>query len=116
MTKIVGQVDSGKGSHEGVLVAGLPMPRFERIGVTPISGACGCEITGVDLREPLDEATLNEVRLAFEHFLIIVFRDQVLTNPQHKAFSRYFGEITEIPQAPTYDGDVEMQEVRREAH
>jgi taurine dioxygenase len=116
MTKIVGQVDSGKGSHEGVLVAGLPMPRFERIGVTPISGACGCEISGVDLREPLDEATLNEVRLAFEHFLIIVFRDQTLTNPQHKAFSRYFGEITEIPQAPTYDGDVEMQEVRREAH
>jgi alpha-ketoglutarate-dependent taurine dioxygenase len=105
-----------KPSHEGVRVAGLPMPRFERIGVTPISGACGCEISGVDLRQPLDDMTLNEVRLAFEHFLVIVFRDQMLTNVQHKAFSRYFGEITEIPQAPTYDGDVEMQEVRREAH
>jgi alpha-ketoglutarate-dependent taurine dioxygenase len=116
MNKIAGQMDPTKPIHEGVRVAGLPMPHFERIGVTPISGACGCEISGVDLRGPLDEATLNEVRLAFEHFLVIVFRDQVLSNLQHKAFSRYFGEITEIPQAPTYDGDVQMQEVRREAH
>jgi taurine dioxygenase len=28
---------------------------------------------------------------AFEHFLVIVFRDQNLTPEQHKAFSRYFG-------------------------
>jgi alpha-ketoglutarate-dependent taurine dioxygenase len=108
--------DTKEPVEQGVRVAGLPMPHFDRIGVTPISGACGCEITGVDLRSPLDEATLSEVRLAFEHFLVIVFRDQPLTNEQHKAFSRYFGEITEIPQAPTFGGDVEMQEVRREAH
>jgi taurine dioxygenase len=92
------------------------MPHFTRIGVEPISGACGCEITGVDLRQPLDEETQAEVQLAFEHFLVIVFRDQVLTPDQHKAFSHYFGEITQLPQAPTYNGDVDMQEVRREAH
>ena len=78
---------------DGVTVAGLPMPDFRRIGVEPISGACGCEITGVDLREPLDEETLGEVMKAFEHFLVIVFRDQNLTPEQHKAFSRYFGEV-----------------------
>lgn len=39
----------------GTIVAGLPMPLFRRITVTPISGACGCEIGGVDLRQPLDE-------------------------------------------------------------
>ena len=44
-----------------------------------------------------------------------MFRDQDLTPDQHKAFSRQFGEITELPQAPTYGGDREMQEVRREA-
>lgn len=102
-------------AQAGTLVAGLPMPEFRRIRVEPISGACGCEVGGVDLREPLDEDTLAEVMKAFEHFLVIVFRDQDLTPEQHKAFSRYFGPITQLPQAPTYDGHDDMQEVRREA-
>jgi Probable taurine catabolism dioxygenase len=100
----------------GTIVAGLPMPEFKRITVDPISGACGCEISGVDLREPLDDETLAEVMKAFEHFLVIVFRDQDLTPEQHKAFTRYFGPITELPQAPTYGEHQDMQEVRREAH
>ena len=103
------------GKHQPI-VAGLPMPEFNRIGVDPISGACGCEIRGVDLREPLDPETLSEVMQAFEQFTVIVFRDQNLTPDQHKAFSRYFGEITEIPQAPIYGEHRDMQEVRREAH
>lgn len=109
-------VDRPVMTGQGIWVAGLPMPEFRRIQVEPISGACGCEISGVDLREPLDAETLAEVMKAFEHFLVIVFRDQDLTPEQHKAFSRYFGPITELPQAPTYDGHADMQEVRREAH
>lgn len=103
--------------HEtrGVMVAGRPMPDFKHIGVEPISGACGCEISGVDLRQPLRPEQLAEIMLAFEHFLVIVFRDQDLTPEQHKAFSRYFGELTELPQAPIYAGHSDMQEVRREA-
>ena len=97
------------------VVAGLPMPAFKRISVEPISGACGCEISGVDLTRPLDAKTVGEIMRAFEQFLVIVFRDQVLTPEQHKAFSRLFGPITELPQAPTYDGHRDMQEVRREA-
>lgn len=96
-------------------VAGLPFPHFEHIGVEPISGACGCEITGVDLREPLAPPVLDEIMRAFEQFLVIVFRGQDLTPEQHKAFSRLFGELTELPQAPTYGDHPDMQEVRREA-
>jgi alpha-ketoglutarate-dependent taurine dioxygenase len=92
------------------------MPRFRHIAVEPLSGACGCEIQGVDLTKSLDAPILNEVMAAFEHFLVIVFRDQQITPEQHKAFSRHFGELTELPQAPTYDGHADMQEVRREAH
>jgi alpha-ketoglutarate-dependent taurine dioxygenase len=98
------------------IVAGLPMPRFEHIVVEPLSGACGCEIRGVDLTQPLQAAVLRELMQAFEQFLVIVFRDQRLSAEQHKAFSRYFGELTELPQAPVYDGHRDMQEVRREAH
>jgi len=87
---------------EGTIVAGAPMPRFRR--------------SGVDLTQPLDPDTLAEIMLAFQHFLVIVFRDQNLTPEQHKAFSRHFGPIIELPQAPIYDGHNDMQEVRREAH
>ena len=100
----------------GTIVAGRPMPEFRRIGIEPLTGACGCEITGVDTSRPLDAETLEEVMRAFEHFLVIVFRDQKLTPEQHKSFSRYFGELTELPQAPIYPGHTDMQEVRREAH
>jgi taurine dioxygenase len=102
-------------AQAGTLVAGLPMPVFKRITVEPISGACGCEIGGVDLRVTLDDETVAEIMKAFEHFLVIVFRDQDLTPEQHKAFSRLFGPITELPQAPIYADHRDMQEVRREA-
>ena len=91
------------------------MPEFSRIGVEPISGAAGAEISGVDLRRPLEPDVLEEIMRAFEHFLVIVFRDQDLTPEQHKAFTRHFGPIIELPQAPTYADHDDMQEVRREA-
>lgn len=103
-------------SVEHVVVAGRVMPEFHHIGVEPLTGACGAELTGVDLRKPLSDEVLREVMLAFEHFLVIMMRDQDLSIEQHKAFSRYFGELTELPQAPTYAGQSDMQEVRREAH
>jgi len=99
-----------------LVVAGREMPDFRHIGVEPLTGACGAEIIGVDLGKPLSSEVLREVMMAFEHFLVIMFRDQDLTIEQHKAFSRYFGDLTELPQAPIYAGDREMQEVRREAH
>lgn len=92
------------------------MPVFQRIEVEPLTGACGCEIRGVDCSRPLDPEAQAEVMRAFEQFLVLVFRDQKLTPEQHKSFSRHFGEVTELPQAPTYAGQTDMQEVRREAH
>jgi taurine dioxygenase len=103
-------------SAQGTIVAGLPSPTFKHIEVAPISGACGCVISGADLTRPLPAPVLKEVMKAFEHFLVIVFRDQAISPEQHKAFTRYFGEITELPQAPTYGDHLDMQEVRREAH
>jgi taurine dioxygenase len=100
----------------GTVVAGRPLPAFRRIGVEPLTGACGCEITGVDVSKSLDEETRAEVMLAFEHFVVIMFRDQKLSPEQHKSFSRLFGALTELPQAPIYPGHPDMQEVRREAH
>jgi taurine dioxygenase len=112
---VTSPIEADSPAASGTMVAGLPLPGFARIGVEPLSGACGAEISGVDLRKPLDDEVLAEIMTAFEHFLVIVFRDQDLTPDQHKAFSRHFGPIIELPQAPTYAGHQDMQEVRREA-
>jgi hypothetical protein len=37
-------VEPSNATAQGTIVAGLPVPKFERIAVEPISGACGCEI------------------------------------------------------------------------
>jgi len=105
-----------QGAGDGIVVAGKPMPAFRKIEATPLTGAAGCEIKGVDLSQPLPDDVFEEIMLAFEHFLVIMLRDQDLTPEQHKAFTRKFGEIIELPQAPTYGEHQDMQEVRREAH
>lgn len=100
---------------KGIVVAGRPMPEFKRISIEPLTGAVGCEIAGVDLSEPVDADKLSEIRQALDHFLVIMFRNQNITPERHKHFSRYFGDLMELPQAPIYAGDPLMQEVRREA-
>lgn len=107
---------SGEVEEAGPIVAGLPMPRFRHIEVEPLTGACGAEIRGVDLRAPLSEDVWEEISRAFDHFLVIMLRDQPLTAEQHKDFSRRFGRLIELPQAPIWGEHRDMQEVRREAH
>ena len=53
----------------------------------------GAEITGLDLRMPLDDSTLESVRNAFARYSVLVFRGQDVTDDQQVAFSRYFGEL-----------------------
>jgi alpha-ketoglutarate-dependent taurine dioxygenase len=77
----------------GIVVAGRPMPAFNAIEIEPLTGAAGCEIKGVDLTKPLPEGVLEDIKRAFEHFLVIMLRDQDLSPEQHKSFSRHFGEI-----------------------
>ena len=44
-----------------------------KITVSPISGALGAEISGVDLSRPLDDATFTEIRKAFLDHCVIFF-------------------------------------------
>jgi alpha-ketoglutarate-dependent taurine dioxygenase len=61
----------------------------------------GAEITGLDLAQPLDETTFRAIEDVFHDRGVIVFRDQELTEEEHIAFSRRFGEL-EIHVAKQY--------------
>ena len=67
------------------------------IGVHPVSGALGAEVSGVDLSQHLDDDTVAVLRRAWLEHLVLLFRDQPLTPPQLLAFARRFGDTIEYP-------------------
>ena len=62
------------------------------IPVVKCEAALGAEI-GVDLSRPIDDATFGEIETAFHDNIVVFFRRQNLSNEQHIAFSRRFGEL-----------------------
>lgn len=63
------------------------------IAIIPAAAAVGAEIRGVDLAQPLDDATFAAIEHAYDQHGVIFFRDQRITPPQQVAFTRRFGEI-----------------------
>ena len=86
----------------------------EKISLTPISGAMGVEINGVDLSQPLGRHTFNEIHKAFLEYLVIVFHDQKLTPEQCKAFARRFGPLEPYPFVEGLPDHPEIFEIRKE--
>ena len=56
------------------------------ITVKPRHPALGAEIHGVDMRQPLDAATVREITDAWMRHLVVVFPGQPVTDAQHVAF------------------------------
>jgi taurine dioxygenase len=72
--------------------------------IVPYDGPLGAEIRDIDLREPLDEATLATLRRALLDHLLLVARRQELADEDQVRFSRYWGEprphVREQPDRP----------------
>lgn len=66
------------------------------VTVHPLSDAIGAEIRGVDLSQPLDPATLAAIRAAWHEHVVVVFRDQTVSNDDQVRFCRYFGELENV--------------------
>ena len=64
------------------------------LDVRPVTGIIGAEVHGVDLRRPLEPAVVAEITEALLRWKVLFFRDQPLTQDQHVAFARAFGEPT----------------------
>jgi taurine dioxygenase len=70
------------------------------LSVKPISPALGAEISGIDLRDPLPGAVVDEILALWREHVVLVFRDQDLTMEQQLQFAGNFGELGERKQAP----------------
>ncbi len=65
--------------------------------VTKLTGSLGAEISGLDLRAPMDMETLAAVRAAWLDSLVLRFRGQNLSDAELIAFSEQFGELDRVP-------------------
>ena len=73
------------------------LAHYHTITVTPLAGAIGAEIGGVDLAVELDDGVMAEVRQAWLDHLVVFFRGQHLDNGRFLAFARRIGEPIEYP-------------------
>jgi taurine dioxygenase len=73
------------------------------ITVTRLSPAGGAEISGVDLSRALTPAEVKAVKEAWNENLVLVFRDQQLTQEQQLRFAANFGPLGERKVAQAND-------------
>lgn len=66
----------------------------------PQSPTIGCEVSGIDLAQPLLADEAAAIRQALLDWKVLFFRDQTMTHDQHIAFCRNFGELEIHPFAP----------------
>ncbi len=70
------------------------------INVTPLSPACGAEVSGVDLTRPLSEAQVRAIKEAWGRHLVLVFRGQNVSQDDQLRFASYFGDLGSRKKAP----------------
>jgi alpha-ketoglutarate-dependent 2,4-dichlorophenoxyacetate dioxygenase len=59
----------------------------------PIGHAFVAEVTGIDLRAPLDAGAVADIHAAMDRHAVLLFHDQPLTDDQQIAFTKSLGKI-----------------------
>jgi alpha-ketoglutarate-dependent taurine dioxygenase len=65
----------------------------QKLSVTRLHPVIGAEIGGVDLSRSLDEDTIRQIKDAWHKHTVLVFRDQKLSEDDHRRFASYFGAV-----------------------
>lgn len=85
------------------------------VQVDPSGGACGARITGIDLKAPLDSATVAAIRAAWLEHHVLSFPDQFLNDDELERFTLSFGRFGEDPFFAPIAGRQHIAAIRREA-
>ena len=63
------------------------------ISIRPIHPFFAGEVSGIDISLPLDRDQVAAIEAGMDHYAVLVFPNQPLTDDQQLAFSRNFGEL-----------------------
>jgi taurine dioxygenase len=61
--------------------------------ITPLAPAIGAEISGLDLRRPLDKPAIEALRRAWHAHSVLLVRGQALEEADQVRYGEYFGEL-----------------------
>lgn len=82
------------------MATAAPARASNRFGITPLTPRIGAEIEGVDLGGKLSDEDIAEIYRALLTYKVIFFREQDISEEQHIAFGRRFGELEIHPVTP----------------
>ena len=86
------------------------------IEVKPLHPLLAGEVSGVDLRKPVDAATVQEIVAAADKYAVLVFHDQHIDDQQQIAFSGLLGPLETTVRALRKDhtprlGDLHLSDI-----
>jgi taurine dioxygenase len=70
------------------------------LDIKPLSPALGAEISGIDLRQDLPATTVAEIIDAWHEHLVLLFRNQDLSEDDQIRFARHFGALQKRTRPP----------------
>jgi len=74
----------------------------------PLAAALGAEVSGIDLREPIDDATFAALHKGLLDHQVIFFREQDIEPKHHRALAARFGTGVAHPAYPSVEGFSEI--------
>ena len=83
--------------------------------VTASGQACGANILGLDLSQPLPRKTIEQIRTAWLEHHVLCFPDQNISDDDLERFSQYFGEFAGDPYIAPLKDRKNIIELRRAA-
>jgi alpha-ketoglutarate-dependent taurine dioxygenase len=89
-------------------------PEFRHFTATPLTGALGADIRGVDLAANPDEQVFAEIRRALDHYRVVAIRGQKLNPAALHQVARHFGPFSGNPVHTPIDGFEDIVRFARE--
>ena len=87
-----------------------------RLSVTAKPGGFGASLSGIDLSEPLEQSSVDEIRAQWLRHKVVYFPNQPLSHEALARFTQYFGDFGVDPYIESIDEHDHILEVRREAN
>jgi taurine dioxygenase len=79
--------------------------QYKTIEVRRLGPVIGAEISGLDLRRPLNDRAAEELKAALFENQVLFFRDQDITPDQHRTLSQILGDAVTHPFFNTLSDD-----------
>jgi taurine dioxygenase len=80
----------------------------KNIKVSPVAGALGAEVSGVNLCAETSPETYAEIHAALVEFEVLFFRGQPVSSEQQRRLARHFGPLQQHPAYGTVEGFPEI--------